>query len=157
MVEENISQEFRLKNIDETRNYLIEEINRNELMSKKHKKVCITLNYIEHFLILASTITGCISVFAFTPLLSILMRVTSFAIGLKISAITAAVIKYKWIKKKKRKKLNKIVLLATSKLNSMEVLISNALIDSNISHEKFVLINNVLKEYDDMKKIKIKI
>ena len=45
--EENKSQEFRLKNIDETRNYLIEEINRNELMSKKHKKVCTTLNYIE--------------------------------------------------------------------------------------------------------------
>ena len=40
MAEENIGQEFRLKNIDETRNYLIEEINRNELMSKKHKKIC---------------------------------------------------------------------------------------------------------------------
>ena len=39
MAEENISQEFRLKNIDETRNYLIEEINQNELTSKKHKKV----------------------------------------------------------------------------------------------------------------------
>ena len=39
MVEENISQEFRLKNIDETRNYLIKEINRNELMSKKRKKL----------------------------------------------------------------------------------------------------------------------
>ena len=38
MSEENISQEFRLKNIGETRNYLIEEINRNELMSKKYKK-----------------------------------------------------------------------------------------------------------------------
>ena len=38
MVKENISQEFRLKNIDETRNYLIEEINRNELTSKKHKR-----------------------------------------------------------------------------------------------------------------------
>ena len=37
MVEENISQEFRLENIDETRNYLIEGINRNELISKKHK------------------------------------------------------------------------------------------------------------------------
>ena len=37
--EENIGQEFRLKNIDETRSYLIEEINRNELMSKKHKRV----------------------------------------------------------------------------------------------------------------------
>ena len=42
MVQENISQEFRLKNINGTRNYLIEEINRNELMSKKHKKVCTT-------------------------------------------------------------------------------------------------------------------
>ena len=40
MAEENISQEFRLKNIDETRNYLIEETNQNELMSKKNKKVC---------------------------------------------------------------------------------------------------------------------
>ena len=58
MAEENISQEFRLNNIDETRSYLIEEINRNELMSKKHKKVCTTLNYIEYFLILAVTITG---------------------------------------------------------------------------------------------------
>ena len=38
MSEENKSQEFRLKNVDETRNYLIEEINLNEWMSKKHKK-----------------------------------------------------------------------------------------------------------------------
>ena len=39
MSEDNMSQEFRLKNIDETRNYLIEEINKNELMSKKYKNV----------------------------------------------------------------------------------------------------------------------
>ena len=51
---------------------------------------------------------------------------------------------------KKKKKRDKIVLLAKSKLNSIEVLISNALIDSNLSHDEFVLINNVLKEYDDM-------
>ena len=49
------NQKSRLKNIDETRNYLTEEINRNELMSKKHKKVCITLNSVGHFLILDST------------------------------------------------------------------------------------------------------
>ena len=48
MAEENTSQEFRLKNIDETRNYLFEEINRNDLMSKKYKKVCRVLNYTEH-------------------------------------------------------------------------------------------------------------
>ena len=44
MAEENVSQELRLKNIDETRNYLIEEINWNELMSKKNKNVLTALN-----------------------------------------------------------------------------------------------------------------
>ena len=38
MAEESISQEFRLENMDETRNYLIENISRNELMSKKRKR-----------------------------------------------------------------------------------------------------------------------
>ena len=42
---EDISQEFRLKNIDETGNYLIEKIKWNEMMSNKHKKVCTTLTY----------------------------------------------------------------------------------------------------------------
>ena len=65
MSEENITQEFRLKNIDKTRNYFITETNQNELMSKKHKKVCRSLNYTEHFLILISAVTGCVSVFAF--------------------------------------------------------------------------------------------
>ena len=58
---------------------------------------------------------------------------------------------YKSIIKKKKKKHDKIVLLAKSKLNSIEVLIIKALIDSNISHDKFALINNVLKEYKNMK------
>ena len=66
MVEENISKEFRLKNIDKTRNYFLEEIEQNELMSKKHIKVSATLNYIEHFLILGSAITRRISISAST-------------------------------------------------------------------------------------------
>ena len=60
MVGKNISQEFKLKNIDKTKNNFLEEIEQSELMSNKHKKVCTTLNYTAHFLILASTITGCI-------------------------------------------------------------------------------------------------
>ena len=51
MPEENINQEFRLKKIDEVRNYLIEEINQIKLMSKKHKKVCRVLNYVDHSLL----------------------------------------------------------------------------------------------------------
>ena len=102
MAEENISQEFRLKNIHEKRNYFLKEIEQNELMSKKHKKVCTILNYIEHFLILALTITGCISISAFTSLLGIPIRFMSSAIRLKICAIAAGIKTYKSIIKKKR-------------------------------------------------------
>ena len=91
MAAENLSQEFRLKNIDETRNYLIEEINRNQLISKKHKMVCTTLNYIEHFLILGSAVTGCVSISAFPSLVGIPIVITSSAVGLKICVITAAI------------------------------------------------------------------
>ena len=83
MVDKNICQEFRLKNINETRNYFFEEIKQNELMSKRHKKVCTTLNYIEHFLILASTATGFISISSLASLIDIPIGITSSAIGLK--------------------------------------------------------------------------
>ena len=151
IVEENISQKFTLKNVGETRNYFLEGIEQNELMSRKHKKVCTTLNYIKHFLILASTITRCISISTFASLLDIPIGITSSAIRLKICAMAAEIKRYKSIIKKKKQKHAKIVLLAKYKSNRIEVLISKALIDSNISHDQFVLINNVLKEYDDMK------
>ena len=76
--------------------------------------------------------------------------ITSSLIGLKICAIAAGIKKYKSIIKKK-KKHDKKVFLAKSKLNRIEVLISKVLISSNISHDESVLINNVLKEYDEMK------
>ena len=80
-----------MKNIDETRNYLLEEIEQNKLMSRKHEKVCTSLNYFKHFLILASSITGCISISSFTSLFGIPIGVTSSAIGLKICAIASGI------------------------------------------------------------------
>ena len=87
-----MSQEFRLKNINETKIYFLEEINQNKLKSKIDKRVCITLNYIEYFLILASKITECISISAFASLLGVSIVITNPAIELKICAITAGVI-----------------------------------------------------------------
>ena len=86
-----MNQEFRFWKIDEIRNYILEEIKQNELMSRKHEKVCVTLNYIENFLILASAVTGCISLSAFSSLLGILIGITSSAIGLKMCAIAAGI------------------------------------------------------------------
>ena len=137
--------------MNETRNYFLKEVKQTELMGKKHKKVCTTLNYIEHFLILASTITWYISISVFASLLGIPIGITSSVIGLKICAIAAGIKKYKSVIKKKKKNSDKIILLAKSKLNSIEVLISKASINSVINHDELVLINTVLKEYDKMK------
>ena len=68
-----MTQEFRLKNIEKSiRNYLIENINENELMSKKHKNVFRILNYIEHLLVSVFTVAGCGSISAFSSLVSVL-------------------------------------------------------------------------------------
>ena len=77
--------------------------------------------------------------------------ITSSAVGIKICSITAGIKKYKSIIKKKKKKHEKIVLLRKDKLNIIEVLISKALIDSYISNDEFVSVNNVLREYNKMK------
>ena len=107
------------------------------MKSIKHKKVCTILNYTEHFLILASTIAGCISISVFASLLDIPVGITSSAIALEICAIAAGIKKYKSIIKKKKNKHNKTILSAKYKLNSIEVLISKVLIDSNISQDEF--------------------
>ena len=74
-----------------------------------------------------------------------------FCNRIKICAVTSGIKKYKSIIKKKKNNHDKIVLLAKSKLNSTEGLISEAPIDSFIMHYGFVLINNFLKEYNKMK------
>ena len=92
------------------------------------------MNYINHLIIVISTI-----------------------IRLKICVITAGTKKYKSIIKKKKKNHDKTVLLVKSKLSSIEVLISKALINLNISHDELlVLINNVLKEFYDKERRKQK-
>ena len=89
--------------------------------------------------------------FCFASLIGITIGITSSAMGIKICTKAAGIRKYESIIKKKKKKHNKIVLLAKSKLNSIEILIFKALIDLYVSHDGFVLIYNVLIEHDDMK------
>ena len=107
------------------------------------------LNYMHYLLIAISAILDVFPLLAF--LVGIPIGNTNSAIGFKICAITVGIKKYKLIVKKKKKKHEKIGLLAKSKWNSVEVLISKILIDPNIIHNEFVLINNVLKGFYDMK------
>ena len=98
-------------------------------MSKKYKKICNYLNYVEHLLILASAVTGCFSISAFASLVAIPLVIMSSSVEIKICAITAGIKRYKSI-------------------------ILQDFIDSYISHVEFLSVNNVLKEYNEMKKKK---
>ena len=79
-------------------------------MSEKYKKTYKYLNYVEYLLILASTVTGCVSNSAFVPLVCVPVGITNSAVGIKICTIIAGIIKYKSIIKEKRKKHDKLVL-----------------------------------------------
>ena len=99
-------------------------------MSEKYKNTCKYLNYVEYLLISVSTVTDCVSISALASLVCVAVGITSSAVGIKIYAITAGIKKYKSVIKKKKKRHDKIVLLGKAKLNTIEVLTSNSLIDS---------------------------
>ena len=89
--------------------------------------------------------------FCFSFLIHHSCRNYKFYNRIKICAITAEIKRYKSIHKKNKNKHDETVLLAKTKFNSIAVLISRAFSDSNISNHEFVLINNVLKAYNDIK------
>ena len=117
-------------------------------MSKKHKKVCWVLNYIENLLILIATLTGSVSISAFASLVCIPIGITSPAIGLNFCVITARIKEYKSISKKKKKKQDKNSIINKN-------LISKALIDSNISLKEFYDILEEINNSNDKKKFKL--
>ena len=152
MLGEKIRKEYWIKNIDKTRHYLIEEMKQDNLMSKKRQKsLCL---FKLHWALTYFSFFGhwlCFN-FVFTSLVVISIDIASSAVELKICVITAGIKTYKSVIKKKRKKHDKIVLLARNKLSTIEVLVSKDLVKSYISHYEFVQTINVLKEYHDMEK-----
>ena len=96
------SLEFRLRKIDETRNHLLDEIKHYNLKSEKYKKTYKYINYVENLLILSSTITGCVSIFAFSLLVGTNVGITSSSVGISICAIIVGIKKYKSMIKKKK-------------------------------------------------------
>ena len=127
-------------------------------MNEKHEKVCGVLNYFEHFLTFLSAVSGCSSISAFASLLCVPVGIASSAVGLKICTLTAGFRKYQSIIKKIRKSTKSMLLarksafLAKTKLITIKVLISKALIKSYIDLDEFISVNNVRREYNKIKK-----
>ena len=86
-------------------------------MNQKHKKACRSLNYFEHFLIFISAVSCYVSVSEFVSLVGVSVGLASSLVVVRTCAVPAGIKRYKSVIKKKRKKDNKIVLLARTSIS----------------------------------------
>ena len=149
----NLSEQtkLRLSEIMRIENYFHQEINQRKSCSKKLSKYVAAFDYIDKILIVLSATTGGVSIISFTSIIGAPVGIASASFTLIFSLTTGIVKKLLNITRKKKKKHDKILMLAKSKLSSIETLVSQALIDMEISHEEFV---TILKEKDKYKKMK---
>ena len=142
---------FRLYEIKKIENYFINEINERKSYSKKLNKYVTIFDYIDKILIILSATTGGISIISFTTTIGAPVGIASASFTLIFSITTGIIKKLLSTTRKKKKMQDQILMLAKSKFNSIETLISQALNDMNISHEEFIAI---LKEKDRYEKMK---
>ena len=145
------NQQFRLNKIRETEDYFITEIEERELMSKKLSKYISFFDYFEKSLIVLSVTRGGVSIASFATVIGAPIGITSASLSLAFSLCTGLVKKLSKATRNKNKKHSKIVMLARSKLNSIESKISEALINNQISHEDFITIINEERNYRELK------
>ena len=142
---------FRLSEIIGIENYFYQEINERKSYIKKLNKYITIFDYIDKILIILNATSGGVSIISFTTIAGVPVGIVSASFTLIFSiakGITKILLK---ITRNKKKKHDKILMLAKSKLNSIETLISQALNDMEISHEEFIIILNEKDKYERMK------
>ena len=120
-------------------------------MSKRLSKYIAFFDYFDKSLIVLSVTTGSISIASFATVIGAPVGIVSASFSLAFSISTGIIKKLLKTTRNKKKKHNKIVMLARSKLNSIESKISEALINNEIKHEDFTTIIDEEKKYRELK------
>ena len=139
---------YEIKNIDD---YFINEINQQKSYSKKLNRYVTIFDYIDKILIVLSATTGGMSIISFTTTIGAPVGIASASYTLIFSITTGIIEKLLNITINKKKKHDKILMLAESKFKTIETLISQALGDLDISHEKFIMILKEKERHEKMK------
>ena len=126
---------FRLSGIIGIENYFYQEINQRKSCSKKLNKYVTTFDYIDKILIVLSATSSGVSIISFTSIVGSPVGIVSAIFTLIFSRTTGIVKKLLNITRNKKKKHDKVLMLAKGKFNSIETLTSQTLIDMEISHE----------------------
>ena len=125
-VDKNLSEQikFRLSEIIGTENYFHQEINQRKLCSKSLSKHVTAFDYIDKILIVLSAASSGVSIISFTSILGAPVGIASVSFTLIFSLSTGIIKQLLNITRNKKKKHNKILILAKSKLHSIKTLIS---------------------------------
>ena len=149
----NLSEQtkFRLSEIIGIENYFYQGINERKSYIRKLNKYITVFEYIDKILIFLSATSGGVSIISFISIVGVPVGIASASFTL-IFSIAKGIIKILLkTTRNKKKKHDNILMLAKSKLNSTEILVSKALNDMDISHEEFTIILNEKDKYDRMK------
>ena len=142
---------FRLNEIAKIENYFNSEINQRKTCSKELSKYVAAFDDIDKVLVVLSAMTGEVCIISPVSFVGAPVGIAGASFTLIFSLTTGIIKKLLSITRNKRKKDDKVLLLAKNKLNSIETLLSQALIDMEISHEEFIMI---LGEKNKCKKMK---
>ena len=142
--------QFRPNKTNEIKDYFVAELKERGLMSKWLSKYITFCDYFDKSLIVLSVTTGSISIASFATVIGAPVGIISASFSLAFSISTGLIKKLLKTPRNKKKKHNKIVMLARSKLNSIESKISKALINNELSHEDFLTIIEEEKKYREL-------
>ena len=144
-------QQLRLNKINEIKDYLLAEIREREEISKNLSKYIASFEFLSKSLIFLSVVNSSISIASFATVIGAPAEILGAICGLTFLNTSGLVKRFLKTTRNKKKKHNKTVMLARSKLNSIESKISKALMDNEISHEDFETIINEEKKYRELK------
>ena len=136
------NQQFRLTKISKIEDYFIAEITERKSMSKKLSKYISFFDYFDKSLVVLSVTSGGVSIASFATAIGASIGITSASLSLAVSLCARLIKNLLKATRNKKKKYIKIVMLARSKLNIIEIKISEALINNQISHGNFITIIN---------------
>ena len=119
--------------------------------SKKLSRYVTIFDYIDKILFVLSATTSGVSIISFTSTIGKSVGIVSTSFTLIFSLTTGIVKKLPDMTLNKKKNHDQLLMLAESKFNSIEILISQALGDLDISHEEFIMILKEKEKYERMK------
>ena len=158
MSELNNLTKFRLDEINKIKDYFNSKIKERKDIIKKISKYIVAFDYVDKLFITLSASFGTLSIVSHATIVGIAVGIAGASLTVIFTATTGIVKKSLNVTRKMKKKHNKIIALARSKLNIIETLISRALTDFDISHEEFTKIiyekNNYEQIRDNIRSVK---